>query len=74
MTSFHKGTTVDTSNLQQGKNIQMGFALYNVSSIHGLNSMLTVVCASTMILWVLPTASKQFPVRIISFLLTKYKN
>ena len=43
MTTLPKGTTVDTTNLQPVELIQMNFALYNVTSIHGFTSMLTVV-------------------------------
>ena len=70
MTTFPKGTTVDTGNLQPGELIHMEFDFYNVTSIRGFTSMLTVVCANTRILWVLPTASKLAPVRIIRFILT----
>ena len=36
--------------------------------------MITVVCANTGILWVLPTASKLTPVRIIRLFITPLNN
>ena len=57
-TTFPKGTTVDTSNLKPGELIHMEFSLYNVTSICGFTSMITVVCAKTIMLWVFPTVYK----------------
>ena len=68
MTTINKITTVETSNLQPGKRFHMEFAFYNITSIRGFTSMLTVVCAQTRMLWVLPTASKIAPVCIICFI------
>ena len=48
----------------------MDFDFYNLNSIQGFNSIFTLVCAMTINLWVLPTASKTDPVRIIRFNLT----
>ena len=47
MTTFPKGTTVETSNLQPGELIHVYFYFYNASSICGFNSMITVVCENT---------------------------
>ena len=69
MTTINKGATVDTSNLQPGELIHMKFAFYNVTYIRGFNSMLTVVCEKTIMLWVFRTASKIAHVRIIRFIL-----
>ena len=52
----------------------MDFAFYNVTSIHGFTSMLTVVCESTRMIWVSPITSKRAPVSIIRFILTTLKN
>ena len=52
----------------------MDFAFYNVNSIRGFTSMLTVFCENTRMLWVFPTVSKRSPGRIIRFILTKLKN
>ena len=70
MTTFPKVTTVDKNNLQPGELIHVDFAYYNVTSIRGFTSIITVVCAKTIILWVLPTESNQAPVHIICFILT----
>ena len=44
MKNSPKGTTVDTTNLQPGELIHMDFDFYNMTSIRGFTSMLTVVC------------------------------
>ena len=74
LTNYPQGTTVDTSNLQPGELIHMELYFYNVTFISVFTSMLTVVCAKTRMLWVLPTESKQAPVNIIRFILTKFNN
>ena len=74
MTTINKGTTVNTINLQPGELMHMEFAFYNVTSIRGFTSMLTVVCAKTKMLWVSPTAPKRAPVRIIRFILKTLMN
>ena len=53
-----KGTTVDTSNVQPGELIHMYFEFYNETSIRGFTSMLTVVCAKNIMIWVFTTSSK----------------
>ena len=45
MTTIPKVTTVDTTNPLLGELIHMYFALYNVTYICGLTSMINVVCA-----------------------------
>ena len=74
MTTFHKGTTVDTSNLQPGENIHMKFALYNVTYVRGFTSMITFICATTIMLWLFPTVYKLAPVNIIRFIITTLNN
>ena len=74
MTTLPKGTTVDTSNIQQGKLIHMEFDFYIVTSIRVFTYMLTIVCKKTRILRALPTAPKQAPVCIICFILTTLNN
>ena len=73
MKTFHKVTTVDTNNLQSGELIHMYFALYNVTYIHGLTTMPTIVCVKTIILWVFNTAFKKALLLIICFIITKLK-
>ena len=68
------GTTFYTSNLQPGEIIHMDFVFYNVTSIIGLNYILTIVCANNIILWVFHNTSRQSPGRIIHFFLTTLKN
>ena len=72
MTALTKETTVGTNNLQPGELIHMDFDLYNITSIGGFTSMLSVVCAKTRTLFAFPTAYKLPPVRIICFILTKF--
>ena len=74
MTTFRKGTTVDTSNLQPGELVHVYFGFYNKIYIRGFTNMLTVVCEKTIMLWAFPTASKISPVRIIHSVLTILKN
>ena len=74
MKTFHKGTTFDTSNLQPEELIHMDFALYNVTYLCGITSMISVVCAKTIMLWVFPNVSKQYPVRVVRFILTTLDN
>ena len=50
MTTFPKGTTVDTTKFQPGELMHVDFAFYNVTSIHGFNYILIVVSAKTRIL------------------------
>ena len=59
MKNINKGTTVYTSNIQPGELVHMDFEFYNVISIRGFTSMLTVVCTKTTTIWVFPTASKK---------------
>ena len=61
MTTFPKGTTVGTTNFQPGEIIHVDFSFYNITSLHGFTSMLTVLCANTILLWVFPTAYKLYP-------------
>ena len=73
-TTFPKGTTIDTTNLQLEGKFHMYLSSYNVPSILGFTSMLNVVCAKTRTLWVFPTASKIACVRIIHFILTTFNH
>ena len=73
-TTTPKGTTIHTNNLQPGEIIHMEFDLYNMTSIRGFTSMITVVCAKTIMIWVFHTASKRDPVHIICFIPTILKN
>ena len=73
MTTFPKGTTVGTSNLQPGELFHMDFSVYNVTSIRGFTSMLTFFCAKTIVLRVFPTTYKKSPVRIICSIQTTLK-
>ena len=74
MTNYAKMTTVDINNIQPRELIHIEFALYNVNSIHVLTSLLTVVCAKTIMIWVFPNASKRTPAHISHFILTTSKN
>ena len=75
MTTINKGGGgVDTSNIQPVEHVYIDSAFYNVTSIHGFISMITVVCVKTRMLWVFSTASKRAPVRITQFILTKMMN
>ena len=74
MTIPPKVTTVDTTNLQPVELIHVYFTLYNVTSVRGFTSMITLVCGRTIIIWVFITASKISPVWIIILILTILKN
>ena len=74
MTTFHKGTTVDKTNLQTGEIIHMDFAFYNVTSTPVFIYILPVVCENTIMLWLFPTAYKRAHVHIIRFILTTLNN
>ena len=74
MTTINKGKTVDTSNLQPVELIYTDLAFYNITSIRGFTFMITVVCAKTRMIWVLPIVSKRTSVSIIQFILTTIMN
>ena len=74
MQTFPKATTVDTNNLQPGELIHVEFSFYDVTSVCGLTTMITVVCTNTIRLWIFTTVSKRYPVPIILFVLTTLKN
>ena len=52
----------------------MNFDFYNVTHIHGFTSILTVVCANTIMLWIFTTEYKLSPVHIIHFIPTILNN
>ena len=74
MTTLPKGATFDTSNLQPGEIIHTDFTFYNVTSIRGFTSILSVICENTIMLWEFLTASKRAPVHTIRFILTTLEN
>ena len=74
MTNFPKGTTFDTTNIQKGQVIHLDFASYDVTSIRGFTSILTIVCTNTRIIWVFNNVSKISPVFIIRLILTTLLN
>ena len=74
MTTLHKVKIVDTSNLQPGELMRMYFAFYNVTSIRGFTSILTVICEKTIMLWSFPTESKLSPVCTIHSIITTLNN
>ena len=74
MSILPRGTTVDTTNLQQGELLHVNFAFYNVNSIQVFSSVITVVCEKKGMIWIFATASKQAPVIIIRFILPESKN
>ena len=74
MTTLPEGTTIDTTHFQRGELIHMDFVFYNVTSIRGFNSILTVNCSKTISLWISPDASRQDHIHIIRFILTTLKN
>ena len=74
MTTFTKGTTVDSINLQPGELIYMDFSFYNLTSILQFNYMITVISAKTIIIWVFPNAYKLSLVLVICFILTTFNN
>ena len=74
MTTFSKVKTVDKTNLQPGYLIHVDFSFYSFTSIRGFASMLTVICAKTILLWVFLTASKRVLLSSISSILTTFKN
>ena len=74
MTNLSKGKTVDTTNLQPREIIHTDFPLYNVTSVQLFNSILTVVCAKDIILWLFITEYKIYPVQIIQYILIALNN
>ena len=72
--TINKFTTVNTSNLQPGELIHMEFSFYNITFVCDFTSILTVVCANTIMMWLFPTAFKRAPVCIMSFILTILNN
>ena len=57
ITNSPKGATVDRSNLKPGELIHIDFAFYNVTSICGFTSILTVFREKTRMIWVFSNAS-----------------
>ena len=74
ITASPKVTTVETNKLQPRELIHMDFALYNVTSICGFTSILTVFCENTRMIWVITNSSKWTDVSIICFVLTTLNN
>ena len=74
MTTFPKSTTVDTTILQPIELIYMDFSLYNLTSFLSFTSMITLLCANNIMLWLFPTVLKIPPVQIICFVLKTFKN
>ena len=66
MKMLSKSKTVVTTNLQLGELIHMVFEYYNVTSIRGFTSIITVVFPKTIIILVFTTASKRSSVRLFS--------
>ena len=58
MTTSPKEKKVDTNNFQPVEIIRMYFDFYNITSICGFTSMLTVVYENTGMLWVFHTACR----------------
>ena len=73
MTIYPKVATVDTTNLQLGDIFHLEFSFYNITTIFKFNSILTVVCDKTIMLWILPTTSNQSPVIFIRFILKNWR-
>ena len=73
-TDSPKGETVETTYIHPGKILHMELACYNVTTIYGFTSIITVVCAKARLLWILPTASNKAPIRTIRFILTALNN
>ena len=73
-----KRTTFDTNNIHPGELINTEFDFYNVTSIRGFTSMITVVCKNTRMIWVFntthPNPNPNPNPNIIHFILTKLKN
>ena len=65
MTTFPKGKTVDTTNLQSVELIHVYLVFYNMTSVLGFTSMLNILCENTIIIWLFTTASKVYPVRVM---------
>ena len=74
ITALPKYTIFDASNLQPGELIHIDFSFYNVTSICGFTSRLTVVCENTRMIWVCPTASKYALFSIVQFIMKIPKN
>ena len=74
MTTYPKGKSVETTNLQPGELIHMEFVSYNVTSLRVFPYIITVVCTKTTMLWISPTEYKLDPFSIIIFILTTFNN
>ena len=74
MTAIPKRTKVYKTNLQPVEIIHMYFVFYNVTSIRGFTSLLTVLCENTRILWLFPNTSKRYLVCIIRVILRTLNN
>ncbi len=64
-----KGHTVDTTHLRRGELLHIDFAFWDITSLRGFTSMLSIIDAKTRMLWLFCTASKGSPIHIIEYLL-----
>ena len=74
MKTFPKGKKFETSKIQPGDLIHIYSGFYNVNSIQGFTSMITVFCEKTRMLQVLHSTSKKHPVHTVRFIITTLKN
>ena len=68
------GPVVDTSTLEPGQMFHADFTFYNIKSIRGFTSSLTIIDAKTRRVWVFCTPNKRPPIDIMCFFLIQNKH
>jgi hypothetical protein len=62
---FKKGKTVTMEHIKPGELVHINFDFWNIVSRRGLTAVLTIVDACSRFIWLLCTASKKLPIRIL---------
>jgi hypothetical protein len=70
MTTPPKGKVSSYRLTKNGHLLQIDFSFWNVTSVHGFSSLLSVIDGKDHMLWVFPTASKYLPVDLLNFIFT----
>ena len=63
----NRGMTVNTDNLKKGNLLHIDFQFYDIVSIRGFSSILSIIDAKTRKLWCFPGPDKRPPITKIKF-------
>jgi hypothetical protein len=65
-----KGPTASTAHLLPGQLLHLDFGFWDIPSHHGFTSMLLIIDVKTRMLWLLCTANKRPPLKILDYFLS----